>query len=240
MKILVVDDNMDFCLNVRDILELRGYDTLFSHNGVDALRLAVREKPDLILLDVRMPIMDGVAVFRKLKGAGVKVPVILMSAYAVDDLVIEALRQGAFGSVRKPPDMEYLLSMISDALSRKGRVLLVNASGAATEGIQASLEQRGYRVITAANGNTAVRKVWEASFDLIILNLDLFAQKGLETYLAIRQVRPSASIVIIDRGTDIPMPTKMPEGVYIWANRPVDAAQLVSLIELARSEKEDK
>ena len=83
--VLIVDDDPKNLKLVRDLLQLAGYETLEAVNGEEAVRLAREEQPDLILMDVQMPVMDGVEATRILKGAEEtkEIPVVCLSALAM-------------------------------------------------------------------------------------------------------------------------------------------------------------
>ena len=117
-KILIVDDNTEFCENVSDLLELEGYETVRTHDGFEALEAAKENDFDLVLMDVKMPGMDGVEIFSKLKEEiSSEIPVIMLTSYAVEDRIREALCKGAFGAFQKPVDFEKLFCCIKKALS---------------------------------------------------------------------------------------------------------------------------
>jgi two-component system response regulator HydG len=118
LKILVVDDNEDFCQNVTDILELRDYEVATASNGFKALEMVEQNGFDLVLMDIKMPGMDGVETFKKSKEIAPTTPVIMITAYAVEDLIKEALREGAFGALRKPLDFDRLFKLIEGAIVR--------------------------------------------------------------------------------------------------------------------------
>ena len=93
LKVLVVDDNEDFCRNVTDILELKDYEVASAYDGFKGLELVKENGFDMVLMDVKMPVMDGVETYRKLKEITPATPVIMVTAFAVEDLIREALRE---------------------------------------------------------------------------------------------------------------------------------------------------
>ena len=97
INILIVDDNTEFRENVRDIVELRGFGVVTAADGIEAVKKTKETRPDLIIMDIRMPKMDGVAAFRQIKEISPETPVILVTAYAGDNVIEGALREGVFG-----------------------------------------------------------------------------------------------------------------------------------------------
>jgi len=115
VKVLAVDDNEEFCHNLKDILEMKEYTVEIAYDGLSALELVRNKSFDLVLMDVKMPAMNGVETFKRLKNIAPDTPVIMMTAYAVEELIREALREGAFGSIRKPLDFTALFDLMERA-----------------------------------------------------------------------------------------------------------------------------
>jgi CheY-like chemotaxis protein len=111
LKVLVVDDNEEFCGNVVDILELKDYKVVTANSGLEAIELVRKGHYDLVLMDVRMPGLDGSATFREIKEITPETPVVMVTAFAVEE-TDEALREGAVGALRKPLDFDRLFELI--------------------------------------------------------------------------------------------------------------------------------
>ncbi len=113
-KILVVDDEIDIVDIVKIFLEGKGYEVVCAYNGEDALKVIKKERPDLIILDILMPEMDGFDVCRKLKSEKetMFIPIIFLTAK--DELADKwkGLFMGAFGYITKPFEEENLLGKI--------------------------------------------------------------------------------------------------------------------------------
>ena len=113
--ILIVDDNVGLCRTICIVLERKGYAVSTANSGREAIE-KVQERPfDLIFMDVKMPHMDGVETYRRIKEIKPGAMVMMMTAYAVEDLVQEALQEGACGIVYKPVDIEKLVAIIEEA-----------------------------------------------------------------------------------------------------------------------------
>lgn len=102
-RILIVDDTLSFRAPVASALRMEGYQVSCASNGVEALEMAARTKPDLVLLDVAMPQMDGVSCLEKLReNSQLKdVPVIMLTAMADSDIVMKAATKGVAGYLLK-------------------------------------------------------------------------------------------------------------------------------------------
>ncbi|MFQ5555319.1 MAG: response regulator [Acidimicrobiia bacterium] len=119
-RILVVDDDPDIIQFVKMNLELEGFEVETAENGRVALESAKSRPPDLILLDVMMPEMDGLTVLRRLRAspATANVPVIILTAKALAEDRVKGLDLGADDYITKPFDLEELLARVRTVLRR--------------------------------------------------------------------------------------------------------------------------
>ena len=113
-KILVVDDEVDLVKTIQFYLELEGYQVLASYNGEDSLKQARTENPDLILLDIMLPKLDGYKVCRLLKfdEKYKHIPILMMTAKTQEKDKLIGKETGANEYINKPFDMEALTQMI--------------------------------------------------------------------------------------------------------------------------------
>lgn len=114
-KILVVDDEAGIRRILKDILELEKYQITEATNGVEALVKIKKAKFDLIILDIKMPQMDGMDVLERIQILSPEVPVIMISGHADIDTAVEAVRNGAFDFISKPLDLNRLLITVRNA-----------------------------------------------------------------------------------------------------------------------------
>ncbi len=115
IRILVVDDEIDTLQLLRTILEISGYKPVTTLNSVDALALAEAEKPDVALLDIMMPRLDGFTLCKmlRLNPATRDLPVIFVTAYEALDLEDRRKEAGANSVIQKPINMDDLIKAIS-------------------------------------------------------------------------------------------------------------------------------
>ena len=120
-NILIVEDNMDNYELVRFILERAGYEVFLAMNGRDGVAAARLQKPDLVLLDLTMPEMDGWVAAKKLKSdeATKSIPLYALTAHTLPSERKRALEAGCDGYVSKPIHMAGFLDVIEKALGKK-------------------------------------------------------------------------------------------------------------------------
>jgi two-component system, response regulator, stage 0 sporulation protein F len=115
-KILVVDDEHDICDFVRNFFQERGYDVLTALNGEEALSIAKTEKPAIVLLDVRMKGMDGIATLKHLKDLDKAMKVVMVTALEDQEKMDECCRLGACDYITKPLELDYLEEVVEKML----------------------------------------------------------------------------------------------------------------------------
>jgi two-component system response regulator PilR (NtrC family) len=118
-KILVVDDEQSMREFLDIMLKKEGYKVSLASNGEEVLRLIEKDIFDLVLLDIRMPKMDGIAVLKKIKASSPETVVIMITAYASADTAIKAMKEGAYDYITKPFKVEEIKLIIKNALEKK-------------------------------------------------------------------------------------------------------------------------
>jgi len=116
--VLLVEDTEDNRFMMRRLLEMAGYGVVEATNGEEAVRFAQSERPDIILMDLSLPVIDGLAAtraIRKLDGFG-KVPIIAVSAHDTSDFQADAITAGCDSYITKPIDFSQLELLISRLL----------------------------------------------------------------------------------------------------------------------------
>ena len=119
-KILVVDDEVDLVETVRFPLEIEGYNVLVAYNGEEALNQARKENPDLILLDLMLPKLDGYKVCRLLKfdERYKHIPILMLTAKTQEKDKVLGMETGADEYITKPFDVSDLLKKVKEYLSK--------------------------------------------------------------------------------------------------------------------------
>lgn len=120
-KILLADDEEDVKFVLKLYLESKGYEVVTAYDGLDAIDQARREKPDVILLDLMMPVIDGYEVCRRLKAdpSTEPIPIVMVSAASHAESVQKGLAAGAVDYIVKPFDPESLEKLLTNVMARK-------------------------------------------------------------------------------------------------------------------------
>ncbi|MCK5053065.1 MAG: response regulator [Anaerolineales bacterium] len=233
-KILIVDDNEEFCATLTDILKVKGHEVESVHNGFDALDAVKSGNFTLVLLDIKMPVMNGVETYKRLKQIAPQVRVIMMTAFALEDLIRDALREGAYGIFHKPIDFNMLFESIDRASPNGALLLVVDDNQDLCSNINDVFTEKGYRVSVAHDGTDAIQQARKNNFDILLIDMKMPVLNGLETYLAIRDFRPDTvallmSAFIDDMKDEIRRAEK--ESAYVCFEKPLDMDQLLEVLE---------
>jgi len=121
-RILIIDDEKSIRKTMREILEYESYTVDEAENGMDGLKMIGDEHYDVILLDIKMPKMDGMEVLDKALEDNPDSPIIMISGHATVENAVEAVKKGAFDFISKPPDLNRLLITIRNAMDKSNLI----------------------------------------------------------------------------------------------------------------------
>ena len=116
--ILIVDDEPRLLRVLRLGLPEYGFDVLTASNGQEALKILFDKRTDVVVTDVRMPIMDGPELIYEMERVGIKLPIVVTTAYADVDTAVKTLKHGACDYIRKPFSVEELVNSVQSALRK--------------------------------------------------------------------------------------------------------------------------
>ena len=118
-KILLVDDEVVFTDNMSTLLEARGYIVTAVNNGESAIRALEESKFDVMVLDLKMPGMDGMEVLAEVRRLRPLIQVIMLTGHGTIESAVEGLQQGAYDYLLKPYDFESLFEKLQEAVEKK-------------------------------------------------------------------------------------------------------------------------
>jgi two-component system cell cycle response regulator DivK len=118
--VLIVEDDPKSMKLIRDLLQYHGYATLEARNGEEGVKLAIEKRPDLILMDIQMPVMDGLEATRIIRANAMTkdIPIVALTSYAMRGDEEKLLQAGCDGYLAKPIDTRSFLKEISAYLSK--------------------------------------------------------------------------------------------------------------------------
>jgi two-component system response regulator (stage 0 sporulation protein F) len=116
-KILIVDDQLGMRILLTELFNSAGYNAVSVSNGQEAVECFELYRPDLVIMDIRMPVTDGVAALRQMKLLDQHAKVIMMTAYGELEAVSECIRLGAYKHITKPFDIDELIGLVKSALA---------------------------------------------------------------------------------------------------------------------------
>ena len=196
-KILIVDDNPDM-LNILQVhLRMNGYDTIQATNGREAVDIATAQLPNLIVMDIMMPQMNGLQAARLIREnpKTCSIPMLAATAKMSHADSQECLESGFNDHIAKPFTAMQLTSHI-EKLIKKKKILIVDDNDDLNKIVQMSLMD-SYETLSAKNGEEAVGLAVMEVPDLIIMDLMMYEVNGLEAIRLIRQNPKTRSIPII-------------------------------------------
>ena len=117
-KVLIVDDERSIRHTLRDILEFEKYEVDEAADGLECLVKVKQNQYDVIILDIKMPKLDGMDALDKIQEMARETPVVMISGHASIDTAVEAVKKGAFDFISKPPDLNRLLITLRNAMDK--------------------------------------------------------------------------------------------------------------------------
>jgi len=231
-NILVVDDLRSIRLTLGGILEDEGHNVVTVENGYEAIEVVKRTHFDTVFMDIKMPGINGVQTFREIKKIDPKAAVIMMTSYSVEDLVREALEEGAYAIVYKPFDIDRIIAIIEELLHEKTLILIVDDQFNVRETLKAILEHKGYRVATAKDGAEAIEMVKKKHYDIIFLDVKLPDMNGVETFEQVKKIDPEAAVIMMTGySVEDLVRRAISQGAYTCIYKPFDMEKVIELVE---------
>ncbi len=191
-RILIAEDEPDMLMGLRDNLQFEGYEVLEATDGEEAVSKVKQERPDLLLLDVMMPKLDGLEVCTQIRQAGFTLPVLMLTAKSQEMDIIRGLEVGADDYITKPFSVKEVLARIKVALRRSGIDPSMSKKltiGEAQLDLITGKVERGGEIFTMGHFEIEILKMLvESSEQAVERNKLLDEIWGLGTYPANRTV----------------------------------------------------
>jgi DNA-binding NtrC family response regulator len=234
MRVLIVDDEASMRVTLAANLVLEGFEVVEAKNGAEALALLEREPFDLLLSDIRMPGINGVDLFRAAKRLRPALPVLLMTAFAVENLIEEAIREGVYTILPKPFDLEHVVAALTRATCGP-LVMVVDDLPQAVESTVAGLRACGLRACGAHDGAEAMKRVEEGGIDVCVVDLVMPGVDGADLMEQIRRADKTIACIAVS-GFEVQELFQRVSAAGAWAclRKPVNIEELLRQIAKVR------
>ncbi|MBN2420190.1 MAG: response regulator [Deltaproteobacteria bacterium] len=200
LDIFIVDDDVDFAESLADIFEMEGHNCEMAHNGEAAIEKFNEKDFDLTFMDIRMSGKNGVESFMDIRKIRPKAKIIMMTGYSVEDLLNLAVENGAWGVLHKPLDMDKILNMVKKVTPTG--ILIIDDDPDFVNNLKDILEDAGFAVYQAKDGQEAVERVQETQVDILILDLRMPILNGLETFMLLKKKGIALPTIIVTAYAD--------------------------------------
>ncbi len=225
LRVLLVDDEKEFVDSLSERLDLRDLDADTAYDGEQALQAMETGEPDVMVLDLRMPGIDGIEVLRRAKRDHPGVQVVILTGHGTEREEREAKRLGAFAYLQKPVDIDQLVGVLH---KEKLKVLLVDDEKEFVESLSERLGLRNIDPEIAYDGEQALQAVKDSNPDLMVLDLRMPGIDGIEVLRKVRKTNPDVQVVILTgHGTDKEEKMAKKLGAFAYLKKPVDIDLLV-------------
>ncbi|MFZ3019389.1 MAG: response regulator [Gallionella sp.] len=236
MKILVVDDDRRIVKTTRDILKIQGHDPVVAYSGEEGVEKVRTEQPDCVLMDIKMPGISGIEALKLMKQIAPALPVVLVSAYATNEMMDEARQAGAYAVLSKPLNIQMLLSFLA-LLRKEESILVVDDDPAFSKTLKDILTLRGYQVQTESEPRNVLGDLEKNYKLVVVLDLKLGAVNGVDVMTDIRAKYPGKPVVLVtgyknEMGESIERACKI--GVNTCLYKPFETDDLFQIIEEIR------
>ena len=243
-RILVIEDNEQNRILMRQILKHHSYEVLEAADGAAGLAMAKEHMPDLILLDLQMPVMGGFAVIQEMRNTPAlsQLKVMAVTSFAMKGDREKALEAGFNEYVTKPIDtrkfVEIVKNMLPDEATplKKPVILCVDDEPANLLLLENILGPRGYEVVTAVDGADALLKLKTRSMDLVLLDLMMPGMDGLQVSRKIKENKKykSTPIIMLTAYSGVESYIEsLSDEIFAYLHKPFVTEELVKLVKAA-------
>ncbi len=232
IRVFIIDDDRDFAESLSMAIEGRGFDVEVAFSGEEAIEKFRETDFDIAFMDVKLPGKNGVESFIEIKKFKPGVRVVMMTGYSVEQLLEQAVRNGAWGVLHKPLDMNQIINMLEKI--KPDGILITDDDPDFVEGIKDLLVNEGYNVFIAENGKEAIERIKNNGIDILILDLRMPILGGIETYLELKKRGHIVPTIIVtafaeeEAGTIEKLHLMSVSGIL---KKPFDPKELLDIVE---------
>lgn len=259
IRLLLVDDEVEFLEAMKPGLVRRGFRVSVAQDGLAVLQLLRSETVDVIVLDVKMPGLDGVETFREIKRVAPGLPVILLTGHASIPQAFETSRDGIANYLAKPCDVETLAEAARQALIDSKvvatpsppvaddiRLLLVDDDRDFTDSLVPALDRRGVHAAAVHGGAEALDRVRAQRFDVAIVDVRMPDMDGLTLLKRLRAADSRIEVIVLTGHPAVEDVRRgLKEGAFDYLTKPQRVEDVVARVRAAyerrrQREEEDR
>ncbi len=233
LRILVVDDDTDNANSLAELFQMEGHRVDAVHSGEAAIAAYGTARYDIAFMDVMMPGKNGVESFLEIKKLQPDTKVYMMTGYSVEQLLQQAIDNGAMGVLSKPLSTAKVLAVLQD-VHPAGIVLIAEDDPDFGPELKGLIESAGMQCELVQNGRDALAKVMAGGVDILILDLKMPLIDGVEVYAQLKAAgRTVKTIIITGNGAEYANTFDAIKDVAITGilNKPFDPMTLLDRLE---------
>ncbi len=237
-RALVVDDDRSMVKTLADVLQLQGWEVERAYSGAAAVQVAIHQDFDVVLMDVKMPGIDGVDAFRAMKKARPHIRVVLMTAYAAPERLSAAEAEGVLRVMSKPVDMRELLALLATMLDGDRPVLLIDHDTSFLRSLTDMLSAQGFEVASAEDLDHATALMNERRPIAVMLHLEGGAREMRDAVAAVHDANPAAAIILYGEKENAHAEVRRAvpdEWVHAYLQKPFAIEQVTEVLEGLRN-----
>ncbi len=250
IRLLLVDDEEEFLLATSQALSRRGFEVSVAPNGVSALELVAEQSFDVIVLDVKMPDINGLEVFSQIRSRIPEMPVIILTGHPSINDAFHTSRNGIAEYLSKPVEIDELASKARQVVSESGRknasiipsddaagvteaidVMIVDDEVELLDSLQRVFRRRNLNTVTVDSGQKALAMLEERLVDVMVLDVKMPGMDGIEVLRRVKSKHPSIQVILL---TGHPSVKAATEGIKLGASeylkKPPNIDELVTTI----------
>ncbi|MCU0692881.1 MAG: response regulator [Polyangiaceae bacterium] len=252
IRVLLVDDEAEFLASMSRSLQRRGFDAKTAPDGRAGLALAAKESFDVIVLDMKMPVMSGEQVFHALRRLRPRIPVIMLTGHGTIQQAFESSKEGVFEYVVKPCEVEELAQILRRAAQvRKSipapeeasttgnpRVLIVDDEVELLDSLSRALRRRGMEAAVAPDAARGLAHMDRKVFDVVVLDMRMPGIPGMAALEQIKAKYPSTEVIVLTghpSTASAVQATKL--GAFDFLMKPISVEILVRRIQAAYEQR---
>lgn len=231
-RILIVDDEVDACQNLADILSDAGYEVDAAYDGESALELVGRNAYDVALLDLKMPGMDGVELYRRIKQLSEGTTAIVVTAFAGSEKAQDAVNAGITQILAKPVDISQLMKSLKSSLEQP-LVMIVDDDPELCKSLCDVFHEHRYRTIVAHDLPDAEVKLLRHQYQVVLIDMRLPTGSGAEVFDLVRRRHAAIRTIMITgyrSETERQIAEVLAAGADEVAYKPFDVRRLLSTL----------